>query len=213
MAFFVMHASDITRSLLLCALLFTATNEGAYADAISVYRGQGVDANLLEIPGDILSGDLAWEPTYFWGLSYRWHTKPPEWLASTGRWIGLSNIKTGLELIEVKHSGLQDNFETDLAYVLELTQLEFWGVTLRLTIGYGPSIAHGTPSYEDGSEENPEKRYKFQLYGMYETEWGLRDYPAVTLVYKVHHRSGGYGLIAPPKVGSNFMTWGLRYRF
>jgi hypothetical protein len=134
-------------------------------------------------------------------------------VAAAGRWIGLSNIQTGIELIEVKHSGLQNNYETDLAYVLELSQFDLWGVTLKLTIGYGPSIAHGTPSYEDGSDENPEKRYKFQLYGMYESEWGLRDYPAVTVVYKVHHRSGSYGLVAPPKVGSNFMTWGLRYRF
>lgn len=195
------------------AVVLMAGAPTAFADAISVYRGQGVDANLLEIPGDILSGDLAWEDTYFWGLSYRWHTKTPEWLDSAGRWLGLSNIKTGVELIEVKHSGLQDNFETDLAYVLELAQLEFWGMSLRLTIGYGPSYAHGTPSYEDGTEEDPEKRYKFQLYGMYETEWGLSAYPAFTFVYKIHHRSGGFGLIAPPKVGSNFMTWGLRYRF
>ena len=185
----------------------------ARADAFSIYRGHGVDANLVEIPGMLLSSDLPYEDCYFWGVGYRWQTNTPGWLASTGRWVGLSNIRTGVELMEVKYSGLQDNYETDLAYVMELSQLEFWGVTLKLTIGYGPSVAHGTPSYEDGPEDDPDKRYKFQLYGMYETEWGLRDYPAVSIVYKVHHRSGAFGLVAPPRVGSNFMTWGLRYRF
>jgi hypothetical protein len=183
------------------------------ADAFTIYRGQGVDANLVEIPGMLLSGDLPYEACYLWGVGYRWQTETPQWLAASGRWVGLSNIRTGVELMEVKYSGLQDNFETDLAYVLELSQLEFWGVTLKLTIGYGPSVAHGTPSYEDGSADDPDKRYKFQLYGMYETEWGLRDYPAISIVYKVHHRSGAFGLIAPPQVGSNFMNWGLRYRF
>lgn len=199
------------RCVTVCAFLLMPI--ATRADAFSVYRGQGVDANLLEIPGYLLSGDLPYDPTYFWGLGYRWQTETPDRLAAASRWIGLSNLKTGVELIEVKHSGLQNNYETDLAYVLELSQLELWGVTLKLTIGYGPSVAHGTPYYEDGSANNPEKRYKFQLYGMYETEWGLRDYPAVTVVYKIHHRSGAYGLIAPSHVGSNFMTWGLRVRF
>jgi len=185
----------------------------SHADTFTVYYGEGVDSNLLDIPGQILSSNLPYEPTHFWGLGYRWQTDTPGWLANAGGWVGLSNIKTGVELIEVKHHGLQDNFETDLAYVIELSKLDLWGVTLKLTIGYGPSVAHGIPSYEDGSDANPDKRYRFQLYGLYETEWGLRDYPRVTLVYKVHHRSGAYGLIAPPKVGSNFMTWGLRYRF
>jgi len=209
----VIRARLAVRNSLLCALLLAASINDASADAISIYRGHGVDANLLQIPGDLLTGDMPWDPTYFWGLGYRWGLKTPDWLGAAGRAIGLSDIRTGLELIEVKHSGLQENWETDLAYVMELTELEFWGISLRLTIGYGPSLAHGTPTYEDGSEDNPDKRYKFQLYGMYETEWGLTRYPAVTIVYKIHHRSGAYGLIAPPKVGSNFMTWGLRYRF
>lgn len=187
--------------------------ETARADAVSVYRGHGVDANLLEIPGDILSSDLPYEEAYFWGLGYRWQTETPMWIATSGKAAGLSDIRTGIELIEVKHNGLQDHYETNLAYVLELSQLEFWGTTLKLTYGAGPSVAHGRPSYEDGPDDEPEKRYKFQLYMMYELEFGLRDYPAVSVVYKVHHRSGGFGLIAPPKVGSNFMTWGLRYRF
>jgi hypothetical protein len=185
----------------------------ARADVLSIYYGQGVDANLVEIPGFLLSSDLPYEPTRFVGLGYRWQTATPDWLGRSSRWLGLSDLRTGIELIEVKHNGLQENYETDLAYIMELSQLELWGVTLKLTIGYGPSFAHGTPSYEDGSVDNPDKRYRFQLYGTYETEWGLRDYPEVTLVYKVHHRSGAYGLIAPRRVGSNFMTWGLRYRF
>ena len=168
------------------------TPEPARADAVSVYRGQGINSNLLQIPGHLLSSNLPYEPTYFWGLGYRWQTETPGWLAASGNWVGLSNIRTGVEFIEVKHNGLQHNYESNLAYILELSQLDLWGVTLKLTIGYGPSVAHGTPTYEDGPANNPQKRYKFQLYGMYETEWGLRDYPAVTLVYKVHHRSGGY---------------------
>ena len=209
--------AEVMRRLTACLTvlfsLLAMTGLPAYADALTIYRGQGVDANLLEIPGDLLSSNLPYDPTYFSGLGYRWQTETPGWLAASGRWLGLSNIRTGVEFIEVKHRGLQHNYESDLAYIMELTQLDLWGVTLKLTIGYGPSVAHGTPLYEDGPANNPQKRYKFQLYGTYETEWGLRDYPSVSLIYKVHHRSGAYGLIAPPKVGSNFMTWGLRYRF
>jgi hypothetical protein len=86
-------------------------------------------------------------------------------------------------------------------------------VTLRAGFSIGASYAFGTPSYEDGPKSDPDKRYRFQNYNAYEIEWGVKRFPAVSLVTRLHHRSGAYGLIAPRRVGSNFVTAGVRWEW
>lgn len=88
-----------------------------------------------------------------------------------------------------------------------------WGRLPRTSGGGGIGLSHafGTPSYEDGPRDDPARRYHTQLLILVNMEWKLSTATNWSLLMRVHHRSGAYGLIAPPKVGSNFLAIGLRY--
>lgn len=181
--------------------------------AVTIYQGQGVDTNLRELLLDIATGDLKFDETYFTGIGYFHPLPTPYVMQRVFDFLCVPNTGTGLEAIVVKHYGLQNNWEADLAYTMRFAELRLYMLTLRFGFGFGLSYAFGTPSYEDGPRDNPSKRYRFQNYDAYEIEWGIASYPRFGLVTRIHHRSGIYGLIAPHHVGSNFITLGLRFSF
>lgn len=182
-------------------------------DSVTLYGGQGADHNLRELPGVIARGDIDWEKSYFLGVG----------LGKTGPRLGqsiellqdtpLAELKQNYELILLKHHGLQHNAEIGAAYLLRTPDLQLGPVGVNLAAGTGLSYAMGTPSYEDGPKDDPSRRYPFQLLALFELEWKLRNVKSLSFTTRVHHRCGVYGVIAPPHVGSNFMTVGLRYRF
>jgi hypothetical protein len=181
--------------------------------SVTFYHGHGVDADLLGIPKQIFQGDVKWEDSYFEGVSYAQSMPMPDLLNRALDWVYLSDSTLRLEGLLIQHRGMQHNLETSFAYMLHTDYLELSGLRLRAGAGLGLSYAFGTPTYEDGPKDNPEKRYRFQNYNAYEIESSLADYPNLALAFRVHHRSGMYGVIAPRHVGSNFLTLGLRYQF
>ena len=182
-------------------------------DAATLYHGQGVDLNLKEVPKAIFSGDWKEEPSYFTGVS----------LGKTRSTLGESfpglqpgpfgSIKHGYELIYLQHRGRQTNAELGATYWLRTPDLELGPLGVNFAAGAGVSHAFGTPSYEDGPADDPSKRYRTQLLATFEFEWKALAAPNLSLVTRLHHRSGVYGLVAPRRVGSNFAVIGLRYRF
>lgn len=182
-------------------------------EAVTVYEGQGVDANLIHVLPDLFLGDLIFEKTYFTAVGYYRRIDTPAFLQSFFGWLGVPGTNIGFEVIAAKHYGLQRNAEADLSYLLRFARFSLGPLWARFGAGFGLSYAMGRPTYEDGSFEDPEKRYRFQYYGSYELEWGYGTTQRITLVTRIHHRSGIYGIIAPPHVGSNFMTAGIRYHF
>lgn len=180
---------------------------------VTLYHGHGVDADLLGIPKQIFQGDVKWEDSYFEGVGYAQSMPIPELLNQALELVYLSDSTAMLEGLLIQHRGMQHNVETSFAYMLHTDYLELSGLRLRVGAGLGLSYAFGTPTYEDGPKDNPEKRYRFQNYNAYEIESSLAAYPHLALAFRVHHRSGMYGLIAPRHVGSNFLTVGLRYQF
>ncbi len=182
-------------------------------DAVTVYGGQGVNHNLRKIPVAILSNNLDRDKSYFVGVG----------LAKTGPKLGrsvdrlqgtpMAELRQDIEVLMLKHHGLQHNAELGAAYLLRTPDLQMGPVGVNLAAGTGLSYAIGKPTYEDGPKYDLERRYRLQLLLLFELEWKLRNVDALTLSTRIHHRSGVYGLIAPPHVGSNFITLGLRYRF
>ncbi|HEU0200869.1 MAG TPA: hypothetical protein VFR86_10590 [Burkholderiaceae bacterium] len=179
----------------------------------SVYQAQGVDANLIDVIPKAVRGDLDFERSYFAGVGYQRFFANPRLLQRILDTVGAPNIENGVDLVAVKHWGLQHNAELAAAYVLRTPMADLAGITLRFAVGFGLSYALGTPSYEDGPKDDPQRRYRLQNFNTYEFEWGLRAVRSVSLVTRIHHRSGIYGLIAPRHVGSNFMAVGLRAAF
>ncbi|WP_018954483.1 hypothetical protein [Thioalkalivibrio sulfidiphilus] len=179
--------------------------------AISLYWGQGVDSDLLQLPGDFLNNDLVYEASYLTALSYLQPLPTPAPVQSVFDWLYLPGTQTGLEGILVKHFGLQENWEVDLAYFLQFRGWDLGPISARPGFAIGLSYAFGTPSYEDGPIDDPDRRYKFQSFQAYEIEWSARQSARLALFTRVHHRSGIYGVIAPRRVGSNFVTAGIRF--
>jgi hypothetical protein len=182
-------------------------------DTVSVYAAQGANHNLREIPGRILGGNPEWERSYFnaLGLNKIRSTLGDDWHVLKG--TPFASINRGYELVLVKHHGMQDNAEVGAAYTLKTGDLELGALGVNFGSGVGLSYALGTPSYEDGSKDDPARRYRLQLLLLFELEWRMRGLEDISLVTRVHHRSGAYGLIAPSHVGSNFLAAGIRYRF
>ena len=182
-------------------------------DAVAVYGGQGVDHNLRNIPEAIASNNIIWDKSYFAGVGLG--KTGPKLGQSFGWFQGkpLAELRQDYELLLLKHRGLQHNTELGAAYLLRSPDLQMGPVGVNLAAGSGLSYAMGTPVYEDGARDSPDRRYRLQLLVLFELEWKLRNIDSLTLATRIHHRSGVFGLIAPPHVGSNFLTVGLRYRF
>ena len=182
-------------------------------DAVTVYGGQGVDHNLRNIPEAIVSNNIVWDKSYFSGVGLG--KIGPELGQSFGLFRGTpwAKLKQDYELLLVKHRGLQHNAELGAAYLLRSSDLQMGPVGVNLAAGTGLSYATGNPTYEDGPTDDLNRRYRLQLLVLFELEWKLRNIDSLTLATRIHHRSGVFGLIAPPHVGSNFLTVGLRYRF
>jgi hypothetical protein len=182
-------------------------------DSLAVYAAQGVDHNLLELPGAIVGGDIEWEKSYFAGVGLG------KTFGTLGQSVGylrdksFGKIRHGYELVVVKHHGLQDNLEAGAAYLLRTPDAHLGILGVNFAAGVGLSYAFDDPTYEDGPEDNPEERYRLQLLALFEFEWRLRGVEHLSFVTRTHHRSGVYGVIAPRHVGSNFLAAGVRWEF
>jgi hypothetical protein len=203
-------------SLILSITLFAPAVQASDTDHrpfLTLYAGQGVDSNLVDIFPRMFKGDLDFDDTYLYALGYFHPHATPELLQKAFDLLWIPNMRAGWEFVVGKHDGLQHNWETNVAWQLRFAPLRIYQLNIRPGIGLGLSYALGTPTYEDGPLEDPEKRYRLQNFNIYELEWSLSSAPRIAMVTRIHHRSGIYGIIAPRRVGSNFLTLGLRYSF
>ena len=183
------------------------------AENFTLFRGQGADTNFLEIIPDIVSGDLIMDPTFFWGLNYSdtIQNRGNNWFT---RLLRRNNISTGWETQITKHTGLQDNYEAHLAILLRTRNFQPGPLNINYAAGIGPSYAFSIPTYEDGPDGQPNNgEDKFESFMTFEIESSLQSLPEWKIPIRIHHRSGIYGLVAPPKVGSNFFAIGIRRSF
>jgi hypothetical protein len=209
-------------SLYSLAILLGGASHGALAvdapasapfDDITMYGAQGVNHNLLQLPGKILTGNLDWDRTYYVGVAAGRHVGRLGDTFPLFRDTVLHSLSQGIELVAIQHHGLQSNGEIGATYTLRTPDASLGPVYANVAAGTGLSYALGTPNYEDGPVDNPGRRYRLQFLATFETEWKLRALDHWSLVAQIHHRCGVYGLIAPRNVGSNFLAAGLRHQF
>ncbi len=174
---------------------------------LTFYSAHGIDTNLPDLPGRLVHRTLEYDDTYFTGVSYTVGTRPPSLMERAFRAIRVDGVSTGVEFLGVKHRGLQDHFESSVLYRLNSPYLGVGPVQARLGYGLGLSYAHGTPWYERSPDDD---RKRLLTYMSYELELRLRRIDRVSLVTRIHHRSGAYGLFAPRGSGSNFLAVGVR---
>jgi hypothetical protein len=180
---------------------------------LTLYLAQGADPNIFMIFPEMLRGEAVMDDTYFAALGYFHPLATPTGLQKFFDLLHVPNTRTGIEGLVGKHYGLQHNAEAGATWQLRFAPLRLPLLRVRPAAGIGLSYAIGDPTYEDGPRFAPEKRYHLLNFNIYELEWSLEKAPAISLVTRIHHRSGIWGVIAPPLVGSNFLSVGLRCSF
>lgn len=87
-----------------------------------------------------------------------------------------------------------------------------WNNTINTSfaIGEGISYASSVPSLEKMDNNNNKRLLN---YLMLEATAALPRYPLLQLVFRIHHRSGAYGLYHAGNTGSNEVGLGIRYLF
>lgn len=212
-------ARAATRRALVALLALVAWPVAALASAaqpaseLTLYVGRGVDSDLLELAPKLLRGNADFDDTHFAGIGYLRFLRTPAPVRQLFDALCVPNTRIGIEGVAARHHGLQDNAEIALALALRFGALELGPLAARFGVSLGLSYAIGTPSYEDGSAEDPDRRYRLQNFNGYEVAFAHAAHPHWSLLLRVHHRSGAYGLIAPRHVGSNFVAAGLRVRY
>jgi hypothetical protein len=217
---------DFARALATAALLGPAAAAPAFAEGagntrnrtlyISGYASQWVDSNLLEIPHRLLTGDLQTRQAYFLGggLGYVLVPRFEVPLPFCGGCV-LRGNSIELEGVVLKHFDQQDHWEIAGGAFARTGQIPlFLGVELNLAAGAGLSYALSDPNLEIGrGGQRGVDTYRLQFYLVFEAELARRAILGWSLVGRIHHRSGGYGILTEQGSGSNFIGLGLRRSF
>lgn len=119
------------------------------------------------------------------------------------------SLRFEVEAHLVRHFGLQDHWEVNIPLGLRLTpERRILGID-SVAFGIGPSFASEIPAIElrRGSGIGSREMVYFHVEAAHE----LRAYPGTHVFFRVHHRSGGYGLI--DGVGTNALAVGFRRLF
>ena len=134
------------------------------------------------------------------------------WEAS-GYFIPTGEQISGLELEASlsQHFGLQAHAEGTLAVVARWHAfLVDDAIQATASIGQGISWATSVPVLED--RRWPIAR-QLMSYNSYELTLASPGRPGTMLVFRLHHRSGMFGVFGGAREGSNVALMGLRYRF
>jgi hypothetical protein len=87
-----------------------------------------------------------------------------------------------------------------------------WDRTADTSLGFGLGVSLATEVPEPEVRLNGASD-EVLVYMMVDATLAHPRHPWAALFFRVHHRSGGYGLLGGVKGGSNYLTGGLRFEF
>jgi hypothetical protein len=183
---------------------------------ISAYASQWVDPNLLQIPGRLLTADLEPRQAYFLGGGLGYVPVPRfELPLPFCGGCALRGNSIEVEGVVLKHFDQQDHWEVAGGVFARTGQIPlFLGAELNLAAGGGLSYAFSNPDLEKGrSGQTGVDTHRLLFYLALETELAHGAVPGWSLVGRIHHRSGAYGVLAEKGSGSNYVGLGLRRSF
>lgn len=209
MIFTLRRRSDRARTVL--SLLFAAVTCAGCSStgvdvrlprrAITVYGGRYSDSALTEEL--LISKQPRWEQDTlvaaaysqrfhrFWDGGGQW-----EWEAQLGR-----------------HFKRQNHWEINGLVTARWMRYP-WSEDLRTSLAWGNGLSYATkvPPVEASSHTNTGST-NLLYYILLELTFGLPSVPEVDLVFRVHHRSGVFGLFDGVDGGSNVICVGLKFGF
>ncbi len=188
--------------LLLFLMPQAAQSSEESSNSIVFYRGVYTRTTLFSI---LTQGSVEYRPSY---LTVAGWNKPLE-----GRIRDLT-FETELQL--GVHSGIMKHVEVNGLLVARYELPE--GFPFSFAFGEGLSVASREPDLEKYGPDVLAWRFESQYtrrvlnYLMVEMEFtGLRNSQIIPVrpFFRIHHRSGIYGIYCPPTCGSNFVTYGI----
>lgn len=125
------------------------------------------------------------------------------------------DIDVELELNIAKRFGNDDSWEFATTVFVRYDDFP-WNDVVYTTVGvglFGPSYATGISDTEKRKAGNGDKGSKLLNFFVPEITFSDPDIPELAFVFRIHHRSGIFGLYDGVSGGSNFVSFGTRYRF
>jgi len=172
------------------------------------YVSRWVNTDLLEVAERAATGNLRFSDTNFVGGALSRVIVPSFTLPLPFTDIAFHGNRIELEGQLLRHFGGQQHWETTLALMFRTGQIPLaGGLSVNLGVGEGLSYASARPRFEGAIDVRPTR---FLNYLAFEAEFAHTALQGVSVVARLHHRSGVFGLIAPQKSGSNFIGAGLR---
>jgi len=173
------------------------------------YVSRWVNTDLLEVPQRAASGNLRFSDSNFMGGALSRVIVPSFTVPLPFTDIAFTGNRIELEGQLLRHFGGQQHWETTLTLMFRTGQIPLaGGVSVNFAVGEGLSYASERPRFEGAIDVRPTR---FLNYLAFEAEFDHASVPGMSLVARLHHRSGIFGLIAPQKSGSNFIGAGLRF--
>lgn len=182
-------------------------------DAIAGYVGGGTEYKLKQAL--LFKYESSHETMY--ALELDWHLEPESPFNRIFAWAGATLEPVALVAYRDDRQQKIDIYEA--AFFANLRWSNFpWNerLTTTIAIGWGVSYTSDITANEVEDEENTdpdEGPQRWLNYLSVEYGFALPKYPQWQLFYRLHHRSGAFGLFAANDVGSNVMGLGLRYQF
>jgi hypothetical protein len=178
-----------------------------HSDDIDLYRGNIIDSDLLNIISFQTNKKNVDTTVNMYSIGYYKDILGKKEILNMPLHIQLGGILS-------VHNVSTQTYEGDILIRFKLDEVikDFAGFNLGLSFAEGLSYVSGDISYEDGTIEEPDKTYHFQNYLQFQVNVGYKTYKNINAFFRIHHRSGVYGIVAPPKVGSNFVGLGINYK-
>jgi len=165
--------------------------------SVMLYQGFATSTDL----GQTLVFDIQFEDAYFTGLVAN-RKMFPFWRYFTFE----------LEGQVLKHYGRERHWEFDGLFLIRYHPFLLSStVDVEFAAGWGLSYATRTPVIEE--EQHPEATSRLLNYLTFEFAFTHAQYREWSLVTRIHHRSGIFGLFNGTSGGSNYLALGLRHHF
>lgn len=180
---------------------------------ISVTAARYVETYLRDVPRNLLTAQLDFENAYFVSVGLN------QVMVRDFSILGVRRNSLEIEGQLVKHFGGQDHIEVTAAAALRSGEVGLIRrSSLNGALAIGLSYATRNPDFEYGpAYRGPAGGVRgldarqLQFYLGFEAELSPSRGSGFHLLARLHHRSGGYGLISPQRTGSNYLGLGVRF--
>jgi len=180
-------------------------SDGAWTDgdlfpmrwALAGYAGLGTEGGIEDLP----LFDAQFNAAYIVAI------EPSLQILNLYDWI---SVEAAVNLAQ--YFNRQTNTEANAFLIFRWLKFP-WDRWLDTSFTVGEGISYATPVGSVEKRRSPEVTSNFLNYLMFELEVAPPDAEHWSGFMRIHHRSGVFSLYNDVSNGSNFLVWGLRYRF